>query len=99
MIEAVLFHPLAMLAYGLAAHGATIMAEYRSAGEALHPCQAIRRHPWRTSLSVIGALTGYGALSTAGQITAVSAFAVGYMGSDVLKRITTGTGRKLEGLQ
>lgn len=96
MIETALFHPLAMLGYGLAAHGATVMGELWAAGERIHPCRAVREHPWRTALTILGALAGYGALHATGQINPVLALTLGYMGSDVFKRLSAGAGRRLE---
>lgn len=59
----------------------------KSAGGPVHPLRWLRKRPYRTACGLVGGLTGFVVLLSTGQLTAVSAFACGYMGNDVPDKI------------
>lgn len=60
-----------------------LKAASNSAGGPVHPLLWLRKRPYRTACGLVGGLTGFVVLLSTGQLTAVSAFACGYMGNDV----------------
>lgn len=45
------------------------------------------KHPYQTALAIIGAIVGFIALSSTGQLTPITAFGVGYMANSVADTI------------
>jgi len=90
----------AALVLGLAGNllGA-LKAASKSAGGAVRPFEWLRRRPYRTLCGVVGALGGFVVLTSTGQLTAVSAFACGYMGHDVADRIASAAGKPVPGAE
>ena len=93
---AVIAHPLAMLAYGMAANLLAALGEAsRQQGRPINPWAFISARPYRVVLGIVAGLAGYGALISTGQLSGVAAFGVGYMGTDVLQRLADSAGAKV----
>ncbi len=58
-----------------------------SAGGPVHPVKWAQKRPYRIACGLVGGATGFVVLLSTGQLTAVSAFACGYMGNDVPDKI------------
>jgi hypothetical protein len=88
MIE-IIAHPFAMMMYGMLANIIGQLANQSAEnGGPIHPIKFVKHRPYRLILGVIAGLAGYGALYSTDQLTAISAFGVGYMGTDALSRIS-----------
>jgi hypothetical protein len=96
-LGAAIGHPLAMLLYGMAANLLAALAQASTKGKPVNPIRFVAERPYRIALGVVAGLAGYGALDSTGQLTAVAAFGVGYMGTDVLQRIADAAGNRLAG--
>lgn len=91
-------HPFAALLYGMAAQIIAGMAEASKPGEPVAPLSYLRERPYRHALGVIAAVAGFAALADTGQLSAVSAFGVGYMGSDALAKLANAAGNRFRKL-
>lgn len=92
-----LFHPFAMLLYGMVANMLGILEDASSQQkEPVHPVEFFRRRPYRFALGIIAGLAGYGALADTGQLTAIAAFGVGYMGVDALSKIANAASNRFK---
>lgn len=84
----ILIEPAALVLGWVAQMLAALKVASKSAGGPVRPLRWIRKRPYQTGLGMVGALSGYVALASTGQLTAVAAFASGYMGQDVIEKIT-----------
>jgi len=94
MLTDIIAHPLAMLIYGMAAQLLAALAEASRPGKPVHPITYVRERPYRIALGLVAGVAGYGALASTGQLTAVAAFGVGYMGSDALQKLASAAGNR-----
>lgn len=69
----------------------------KSAGGPVNPIKWIKKRPYRVAMAVIGAVAGFIVLFTTGQLTAVAAFASGYLGSDVVDKIADASENRFNG--
>lgn len=84
-----------MLALGYATNLLTqLAAAHRRDNGPANPIRYIRKHPYNTALGLTGALAGFLALASVGQLNAVVAFACGYMGQDAIGKITAAAGNR-----
>lgn len=84
MVLDLIAFPPAMLLYGLLTHFLKDMARIKAeTGALMHPGDYVAEFPVQTALALVGALAGLGALHTTGELTAVTAYGVGYMANSV----------------
>lgn len=90
-----LSHPLPMLVYGMACNLLFMLAEEsKQNGEPVDWREVLGRRRYRTPLGIIASLAGALILYKTGQLSALSAFGVGYMGTDVLDRLGQAAGNR-----
>lgn len=88
--------PLFMLFLGLASHFLKDLIRLAAEGNMLTLRQYWLKNPYQTVLSIIGAIVGYVALGSSGQLTALTAFGAGYMANSVADLIGKRTTAKLK---
>lgn len=85
----ILIEPAALLLGWLANMLRQLSSASSSAGGPVNPLRWARKRPYKVALGVVGALAGYIALASTGQLNAVAAFAAGYLGQDAIDAITS----------
>lgn len=90
----VLSHPLPMLVYGIACNLLAALIEESPKGEPVPFREFAKSRRYRLPLGIIASIAGVLILYKTGQLTALSAFGIGYMGADVLDRIGSAAGNR-----
>lgn len=91
-----LFHPFAMLAYGMLLHVLKNLRDLERAGTPQTFRQYTSRFPYSTGFSVLAGVVAYGFLYSSGQLNVASAFTAGYMADSIVNAFTNRTLRVLE---
>lgn len=76
-----------MVAGGLLTHFLKDIVRIKKESGFITPKQYWAKHPYQTTLAIIGATVGFIALSSTGQLTPITAFGVGYMANSVADTI------------
>lgn len=95
MFTAIVASAPVMLALGLLTHFLVDVIALRKADQSAGFREYWTANPYQSALSIVGAMAGYAVLHSAGELTLVTAYGVGYMANSVPDIIGKRTGGKL----